>query len=627
MQLSAISHIPLSSDAYALDEDTLTIRIKAAKGDIKEISLFYGDRVCMQEQVVMTTCSMVKIASDGLFDYFELTFKSPYTRVCYYFYLKDQNGESMYYSEEGFTETMNLHRTRYFQFPYIHRADVIKAPNWTQDMIMYHIFPDSFASKKKELIQKEKEIIVDEKRKSKARLGGTLVGMIENLDYLTELGITCLYLNPIFLAESYHKYDTIDYYEIDPCFGTKQELKDLVKACHARNIKVLLDGVFNHCGSGFFAFLDVLKNQETSVYKDWFYQLQFPIQYQTLPNYEAFAYVKEMPKLNTANKEVEAYFCMVGAYWVKEADIDGWRLDVANEVNHDFWRAFKKTVQDVKKDTFFIGEIWESSHAWIGKDQFDSTMNYTFLAICKEFFAEKTIGIQRFDEKIQQMILRYPKQVSQVQMNFLDTHDVARFLSACKGNQTSMKFAVAFLMTCVGIPSVFYGDELLVNGESEAEYRKAMPWEILKENSPGKENRNQIWESKKAYEMFLYYKKFIQLRKEHKVLCIGEYKSIYVNEQQGIYAYMRYCNHFTKTIYENDNATRNDWKEQILIVMNFSEEERRVEVKNITELENKNNWKNLFATKQDTLDVLICQAKEVMVYQRMENDNFHKNRS
>lgn len=107
--------------------------------------------------------------------------------------------------------------------------------------------------------------------------------------------------------------------------------------------------------------------------------------YDTIPNYEAFAYVKEMPKLNTGNQEVVDYFCKVGRYWIREADIDGWRLDVANEINHDFWRAFKKAVKEEKDDIFLIGEIWEDSTIWLMGDQFDSTMNYTFSYICREF--------------------------------------------------------------------------------------------------------------------------------------------------------------------------------------------------------------------------------------------------
>lgn len=216
-------------------------------------------------------------------------------------------------------------------------------------------------------------------------LGGTLKGICENIDYIEKLGINCIYLNPIFEAASYHKYDTIDYFEIDPCLGNKADLKELVQQCHKRGIRVILDGVFNHCGADFFAFRDVRQNGKASRYYNWFYHLPETIQYADPPDYEAFAYVKEMPKLNTGNPEVVEYLCNVGTYWIREADIDGWRLDVANEINHEFWRAFRHAVRAVKEDIFLIGEIWEEAGIWLQGDQFDSTMNYTFSYLCRDF--------------------------------------------------------------------------------------------------------------------------------------------------------------------------------------------------------------------------------------------------
>ena len=301
MQLQAITHIPLSKDAYMVNENTIVIRLKVGKGDIKSSDVYYGDRVCMSEPILVKRVSMKKIASDELFDYFEAQIRSEYTRVCYYFHIKDIEGKETYYSEYGFSEKITCCRTQYFQFPYLHRNDMICIPKWTENMVMYHIFPDSFAEKKNYISGCSKVIQIEKGLTSESKNGGTLRGILENLDYIEELNVNCLYLNPIFKAASYHKYDTIDYMEIDPCFGTKQDLKDLVNECHKRGIRVILDGVFNHCGSGFLPFLDVLKNGEKSEYCNWFYKLNFPVVYDTIPNYEAFAYVKEMPKLNTGN--------------------------------------------------------------------------------------------------------------------------------------------------------------------------------------------------------------------------------------------------------------------------------------------------------------------------------------
>lgn len=573
MQLEGILHTPLSSDAYAVSEEELVVRVRTAKKDIEECTLCYGDRVCMKDPIDITEIEMEKVGTDQLYDYFEGRIQSDYTRICYYFKMKDLDKKENYYSEYGFSKEMTCPRTQYFQFPYIRREDMIQNPDWAKSMVMYHIFPDSFASRKEKIDQKEKEIILDSGLKSVSSLGGTLKGVRENLDYIQELGANCIYLNPIFEAASYHKYDTIDYLKVDPCFGTKEELKELVEECHRRSMYVILDGVFNHCGSGFFAFQDVLEKGEDSEYVDWFYKLTFPIRYETPPNYEAFAYVKEMPKLNTGNKKVRDYFCEVGKYWIREVGIDGWRLDVANEVDHEFWRAFRRAVHEEKEDVFLIGEIWEDSAAWLQGDQFDSTMNYTFSYICKEFFAEESITLKEFDEKINHMNLRYQENISLAQMNFLDTHDVPRFLSYCGSDQTKLKMAVFYMMTAMGIPSVFYGDEMGIEGVQEREYRAPMPWE------------------KKCTDLFAYYKSLIQIRRNEKALWDGSYRTKFVDEEKKLYGFVR-----------------SNKKDKILVVFNYGNEPQQIKDKMLEK-----EWMELI-TQKAGVGKDICPAKEGRIY-------------
>ena len=539
----AIMHTPLSKDAFALDEKNLVVRLRTAKDDMKQCAVFYGDRVCIVEPIHVTECIMEKIATDQLFDYYEAKIESLYSRVCYYFKCIGKDGEAIYVSEYGLTKDMKCHRTQYFQFPYLHRNDLIKVPKWTNDMVMYHIFPDSFASGRRELSSKKNQITLENGLTSKAHNGGTIRGVIDNLDYLESLHVNCIYFNPLFMAASYHKYDTIDYFEVDPCFGTKDDLRELVEKSHQKGIYVIFDGVFNHCGEGFFAFRDVLKNQEKSQYKDWFYQLKFPIDTSVPPNYEAFAYVPEMPKLDTSNPKVREYFCEVGKYWIREVGIDGWRLDVANEINHEFWRAFKRAVKEEKEDAFLIGEIWENSAIWLMGDQFDSTMNYSFSYICREFFAEGKIDAEEFAQKICQMNLRYPSQVSQMQMNFLDTHDVPRFLSYCDGDIEKLKLAVFFMMTAQGIPSVFYGDEKGIMGVTESEYRSPMPWSL-------------------ETDLEEYYASVIQMRRNYKALQMGDFRVVAVLKQENTVVFER--------IYKD---------ECIYVVINNSEEEVQFETK------------------------------------------------
>ena len=305
--------------------------------------------------------------------------------------------------------------------------------------------------------------------------------------------------------------------------------------CHARGIRVLFDGVFNHCGPDFFAFRDVLAHGQKSEYLDWFYGMQAPVDYKDPPNYEAFAYVKEMPKLNTGNPKVEQYLIKVGVYWIQEIGIDGWRLDVANEINHDFWRHFRAAVRAVKKDALLIGEIWEDAQCWLLGDQFDSTMNYRFSYLCTDFFAKRTMCAREFDEQMTKMIYRYPQQVSEIQMNFLDSHDIPRFLSYCGGDRRKLRLACFYLIMGYGIPSVFYGDECYLDGKTETQYRQGMRWDTS-DTFAGD------------------LKEWISFRKTHEALKNGRYRGIWM-EDGGLYAFLR----------ENK-------EEKVLVIINNSDE-------------------------------------------------------
>ncbi len=470
MQKEAVLHIPDSSYAFALDEKTLVLRLRAAKKDLSCCTLYYGDRADERDPIMMTALRMECVASDGLFDWFECTLHGVFPRVCYYFVLQSEQ-ETLYYYADAFHADACCARSEYYQFPYLRREDIVRVPDWAARTVFYQIFPDSFADGRRSIGGKSIQPFH----------GGTLRGITENLDYIQNLGATCLYLNPIFAAGTPHRYDTADYYRVDPRLGTLGDLKELVVACHRKGMRVMLDGVFNHCGSEFFAFRDVLEHGEASRYASWFYRMDFPVAYQSPPNYATFAHVKEMPKLNTGNPEVIAYFCEVGAYWVREADIDGWRLDVANEVNHAFWRGFRRAVKMVRPDALLIGEIWEDAQQWLLGDQLDSAMNYRFSNLCRDFFAERRMDAREFGEALCAMQMRYKSPVTGAQMNLLDSHDVPRFLTKCGGDLRRWKLSFLFMMTFPGAPSIYYGDELGVSGKTEPEYRRAMPWERIEE--------------------------------------------------------------------------------------------------------------------------------------------------
>lgn len=570
MNKSAILHIPMSEYAYGVDEQHVTIKIRTGKGDIKSCYLNFGDRACRKTPVDFTREKMEIVLSDSNFDYYEVTLEDPYKRLCYYFEINDGN-ETLYYYSDFFSDILVDDRSEYYQLPFNHRADIVTPPEWAKNAIIYNIFPDSFATSKRNIACKGDEkiytyedrpghiFVTDNATKYcttgdgkglivKSKLGGTLKGIRENVDYLKELGINAIYINPIFVAGEYHKYDLIDYFHIDPCFGSNEEFKKMVKTYHDNGIKVIIDGVFNHCGWRFFAFEDVIKNGEKSQYKDWFYNLNFPIvrpdNWEDYPNYECFGYERLMPKLNTANEEVKKYFCEVGKYWVREFDIDGWRLDVASEIDDSFWREFYKGVKSIKSDGILIGEVWESANHWLDGKIFDSAMNYDFRKHCRRFFAEETIDAEEFNSRVTNMLMRYRKQTVYAQLNILDSHDVSRFFSICGENLMKYKMAVVFQMCFPGMPTIFYGDELGVSGIKENEYRSPMPW--------GKKTT-----------LFDFYKEMIEIRKNNIELTAGEFRTILVKNK--LYAFERSYKNETILVYLNMGEKTNIRYEGIIL--------------------------------------------------------------
>lgn len=478
MKLDAILHIPMSEYAHGLDERRIVFRLRCARGDLKRCTLHYGDTACRVTPILFTPASMELALSSQYHDYYQIILDSPYQRLFYYFELDDGKETVLYYGDV-FTDHLVDDRSEYFKLPFNHRADIARAPDWVYDAVVYNIFPDSFASAREGLSLQPSQQRYDGVP-VKGKLGGTLWGAAENAEYLQELGINCVYLNPIFAAGEYHKYDLIDYYHVDPCFGGDEAFRAMVEGFHKRGIRVVVDGVFNHCGWYFFAFDDVVRNQERSAYKDWFYHLEFPVirpeDPEAYPTYACFGYERMMPKLDTANPEVRDYFAKVGAYWVREFNIDGWRLDVASEVDDSFWRAFRRAVKGENPDALLIGEVWESAGHWLGGDMFDSTMNYEFRKHCRRFFGERSTDAAEFSGRLTNMLTRYRVQLLPAQLNLLDSHDVSRFLSLCGGDLRPYRLAILFLMSFVGMPTIFYGDELGVRGVLEEEYRAPMPW-------------------------------------------------------------------------------------------------------------------------------------------------------
>lgn len=475
MNKEAILHIPKSQYAFAYNQKELRIRLRAAKDDLDKVEIIYA--VKYNWLTDRKSKQMQKSYSDALYDYYTVTLDVPDSRIGYIFLL--QSGEEKYYySEEGLTIEYNHDKSYYnfFQYPYINEIDLHKKVAWCDQAVFYQIFVDRFhmgsSSKDKRYIDKN----WGELPKPKGFYGGDLPGITEKLDYLQDLGINSIYLTPIFQSPSNHKYDTIDYEEVDAMFGTNRDLKEFVESAHKRGIKILLDAVFNHCSYLCKQFQDVLRKGKKSVYYDWFIiRGDRPVLEQM--NYECFAACNYMPKWNTNNPEVQKFLLHIATKWIKEYGIDGWRLDVADEVSHDFWRQFRKAVKAAKPDALIVGENWHDSRPWLEGDQFDSIMNYSFTKACLDYFAYEKYSAQRFCERLSEILMRNTDQVNEMMLNLLDSHDTERFLTNVGENADKLKCALAVLFFFVGMPCIYYGTEIGTAGGYDPDSRRTFDWD------------------------------------------------------------------------------------------------------------------------------------------------------
>ncbi len=509
MNPATIFHRPLSEYAFALDNTHYVFRLRTGRGEVVSCKFYYADRAVMTPELEFFCVPMEKYRTDQYFDWYEIRLETSFERIAYYFELSD-GIETMSYYGDCYELVGKPNRADYFQLPFNHRADRLVVPEWTKDAIVYNIFPDSFADGKRKI-----------SCNSEVGLGGTIKGIADNLDYIASMGFNCIYMNPVFKAESYHRYDTLDYFEIDPQMGTKDDLKAMVEKAHSMGIRVILDGVFNHISSSHFMFRDVLEHCRDSEYYPCFYQLPEnpkipePNEY---PEYTCFSYVANMPKTNTANPYLRQYFCDVGTYWIQEFDIDGWRLDVANELDDGFLRAFRTAVKAAKPDALIVGEVWENAAHYLNGDMLDSAMNYDFRRYCRRFFAEETVGSETFDANVSTLLLRYRENALYAQLNLLNSHDVSRYLTLCGENTDKMELSVLLQMTFPGMPCVFYGDEKGLSGTAESEYRQAMAWE-------------------KHHPMEDIYRSMIALRKAQPALRYGNFRTIVASDK--VYSYSR----------------------------------------------------------------------------------------
>jgi len=534
-------HEPKSKMAYMYDKDTVHLRLQTTIGVIDSIEVIYGDPFFWGKKEddetkwewKSQTSELVKMNKEcttDMFDHFFCEIKPEFKRAKYAFII---NGSYLYGSKGLFDiikyplEKVNLFN--FFNFPFLNEEDLFKAPSWAKDMVWYSIFPERFNNGDKSLDNEKTLKWGDTDAYTNAQsFGGDLQGIIDKLDYIKEVGFTGIYMTPIFESDTAHKYDTNDYYEIDETFGDKETLRKLVKEAHKRGLKVTMDAVFNHCGFRHPYFQDVLKNGLDSKYIDCFYiidktkpifdevlnddrtvsrdQLAKYHEFPRLLNYRTFAFTPLMPKLNTSNPIMRKYLFDVAKYWVREFDIDGWRLDVSNEVSHDFWREFRKELKSVKEDIYIVGENWDNSNPWLQGEQYDGVMNYEILFPIWNYFGtnieQRKYNTTEFMLKINKVLIDYPKHIITSLYNLVDSHDTARIMETCDNNKTLVKLPYLFMFSFPGAPSIYYGGEIGLKGKHDPDNRRCMIWDEDKQDKDIKEFMMKLISLKKNYHGF-----------------------------------------------------------------------------------------------------------------------------
>jgi neopullulanase len=375
------------------------------------------------------------------------------------------------------------------------------APAWVRDAVFYQVFPDRFAASAR--VAKPGVLEPwDAPPTIHGYKGGDLLGLAERLDELADLGINAIYLNPIFTAASNHRYNAYDYFAVDPLLGGEQALRELLDAAHGRGIRIVLDGVFNHVGRGWWPFHHVLEAGGASPYREWFYldhdvlegRERLRAYGDDAPRgYRAWWGSPGLPKLRVDHPEVRAHLMAVAEHWIRFG-IDGWRLDVPQDIEDPtFWPEFRRRVRALNPDAYLIGEIWEPAPEWVGGDRFDAVMNYPLGMAILGFVGGAAIDravIERqsnysrelhaldgpgFAAALDRLARVYPPDLAAVQLNLIGSHDTPRAVTVMGGDAARLRLASILQLALPGAPSIYYGDELAMPGTADPGCRGAYP--------------------------------------------------------------------------------------------------------------------------------------------------------
>jgi cyclomaltodextrinase len=522
MNLSAVYHRCQDNMCYACSYDELAVCLRTGK-DITAVYLHWDDPMNAEmfgqpwqwrgQRMAVPDCAQTR-----LHKYWTAVIAPPYRRCSYFFELQS-GGEITYLFEDRFYRPDELilkgRKLQCFTFPWMNPSDINSVPAWVRDTCWYQIFPDRFCRSTQNtaaLAGVKLSSWGGNPQTGREFYGGDLRGILDRLPYLAELGINGLYLTPIFKAGSSHRYDTLDYYEVDPSLGSLNDLKLLVAEAHRRGIRVMLDGVFNHCSVRLLQWQDVMKKGKESRYWDWFMINRWPFDKEDFWTYDrkyySFHFTAFMPKLNTNCPELADYLASACEYWIRECDIDGFRLDVANELSHSFCKLLKNRLKAVKPDFFLLGEIWHDSMPWLRGDELDSVMDYPFRDAILQFFTVKGTAAQELAFDLNHCFLRYMKQNVTSLFHMLDSHDTMRLYTSLGDDENAYCQSMVLLYTLPGTPCIFYGSELPMSGGPDPDCRRCMPWEDIRSAGEGS--------------VFTLLQDLIRLRRQLSALALGQ---------------------------------------------------------------------------------------------------------
>jgi glycosidase len=504
---SALLH-PRTVPYLNYDRGQLTVSLRTRPGDLRQVFLLTGKR-----RIPMTVTS-----TDELYARYSANIPWDRGRDLAYSFVLTDGPKTVGFGAAGVgaAGSVTPFRLTAKQFtPFI-------VPSWVERTVFYQIFPDRFANGDPSNDPPDVQPW-DAAPTFGNRLGGDVQGVRGHLPYLASLGISSVYFNPVFKSPSNHRYDAEDYKTIDPQFGTNAQFSALTRELQAKGIRTVMDFVFNHTATSFAPFADIRAKGEASPFKDWYFIKSYPVRVEANPNYVGWFNHPSMPKLNLRNGETREYMLNLVNYWKREVPLAGLRLDVANEVEMDFWRDLRRRTKGLDPQMWIVGEVWGDGAPWLTGDQWDSKMNYEFLWPNRDFIAEGKIPASAYAKRLMAVYSRYVPQVSRNMMNLLSSHDTPRFLTVCGNNEELHRLAATVQLTWVGAPSIYYGEELGMRGGADPANRRGMEWSRATPENP----------------MLRHYRRLIALRNASPALQSGDPRILMTDDAHQSLAYSR----------------------------------------------------------------------------------------